>query len=120
MRTDEGSERLRDSEGDEEMRPGKLFFQLVVEPQLGCMMLALRAVPVTACVMDAVLFATALALIEAVPVESTAAMLDGVDGLLVRVWQIGIALKVLWSKGVEDIGDGGHQESPCMRELRRS
>src|SRR5882724_13675935 len=38
--------------------------------------------------MDAVLFATALALREAVPVESTAVMWDGVDGLLVRVWQM--------------------------------
>jgi len=102
------------------MRPGTLFFQLVVEPQLGCMMLALRAVPVAACVMDAVVCATALALREAVPVASTAAMVDGVDGLVVRVWQIGIALKVLWSTGVEDSGDGGHQESPCMRALRRS
>ena len=120
MRTDEGSERLRDGEGDEDMRPGKLFFQLVVEPQLGCMLLALRAVSVAACVMDAVVFATALALREAVPGESTSAMVDGVEGLWVRVWQIGRALKVLWSKGVEDIGDGGHQESPCMRELRRS
>ncbi len=84
------------------------------------MMLALRAVAVATCVIDVVVCATALALIEAVAVVSTAAMLDGADDLAVRVWQLGIARKVLESKGVEDIGESGHQASPCIRELRRS
>ena len=69
---------------------------------------------------DAVLFATALALIEAVSVMSTATIQNGADGLLVRGGQMGIALKVFWSKGAEDIGDGGHGRRPCMRELMRA
>ena len=83
-------------------------------------MLALRAVTVAACVIDVVVCATALTLREAGAVVSTAAMLDGADDLVVRGWQIGIARKVLESKGVEDIGDSGLQASPCIRELRRS
>jgi len=102
------------------MRPGKLLFQLVVEPQLGCTRLALRAVPVAACVMDAVVCAPAVARREAVPGASTAAMWDGVEGLVGRVWQRGSARQGLWRKGVAHSGEGGHQASPCRRELRRS
>ena len=83
MRADEGTQGLRDSEGDEEVWSGELFFQLVVQPLLGCMLLTLGTVAVAACVMDAVLPATALALIEAVAVVSGAAVLDGTSGLLV-------------------------------------
>jgi hypothetical protein len=48
MRADEGSELLRDGEGEEEVRCGQLFFELVMEPLLGFMMLALWTVPVSA------------------------------------------------------------------------
>ena len=69
---------------------------------------------------DAVLFSTAWTLIEAVSVMSALAQLDGADGLAVRGGEVGIARKVFWRKGVEDIADGGHNRSPCMRALRRS
>ena len=50
--------------GDEEMRSGKLFFKLFVQPLLGFVMLAMWAVPVAARMINAVLPATALALIS--------------------------------------------------------
>jgi hypothetical protein len=34
--------------------------------------------------------------------------------------QVGIALQVFWSKSREDIAEGGHGRSPCMRVLRRA
>ena len=58
---------------------------------------------IAAGMLNAVLPATVLALIEAVPVVSAAAVLDGADGLLVRGGQVGIALKILRSVSVEDI-----------------
>ena len=81
MRADEGTQGLRDSEGDEEVWSGELFFQLVVQPLRGCMLLTRGTVAGAACVMDAVLPATALALREAVAVVSGAAVLDGTSGL---------------------------------------
>ena len=84
------------------------------------MMLTLRAVAIATGMIDAVVCAIALALVEAVTVMPAAAVLDGADGLLVRGGQMGIALKVFWSKGAEDIGDGGHGRRPCMRELMRA
>ena len=65
------------------MRPGKLFVQLVVKPLLGCMMLARRAGPVAACVMDAVVFATAVARREALSIGFAWAVLDGAEDLAV-------------------------------------
>jgi hypothetical protein len=47
-RAEEGSEGLRHGAGEEEGRPGKLLLQVVVEPLLGCMLLPLGTVPVTA------------------------------------------------------------------------
>ena len=84
------------------------------------MLLALWTVPVATGMIDAVFFPTVLALIEAVSVMSALALLDGTDGLSVRGGEGGITLKVLWRKGSEDITDGGHGRSPCMRELMRS
>ena len=82
-------------------------------------MLALRAMPVATGMMHTVLSATALALIEAVSIMSGSAVLYGADGFVVREWQIGIALKVLWCKGLEDIADGGHEVSPRINALMR-
>lgn len=48
-----------------------------MQPLLGFMVLTLRAVSIATCVIDAVLFATALALIEAVSIVPAAAILDG-------------------------------------------
>ena len=60
MRADEGSERLRDGEGEEEVRPGQLFVQVVLEPLLGCMLLTLGTVAVATGMMDAVVPPTAV------------------------------------------------------------
>src|SRR5512145_3059448 len=46
MRADEGSERLRNGEGHKEVRPRELFVEVVLEPLLGCMLLALGTVAV--------------------------------------------------------------------------
>ena len=54
MRADEGSERLRDGEGEEEVRPGQLFVQVVLEPLLGFMLLTLGAVAVATGMVHAV------------------------------------------------------------------
>ena len=102
------------------MRPGKLLLQSVVSPLLGGMMLTLRAVAIPAGMIDAVVFATAVALIEAMAVMSALALLDSADGLARRGGQMGRALQVLWRKGGEDIAEGRHGRSPCMRVLRRS
>ena len=84
------------------------------------MMLTLGAVAIATGMMDAVVSPTALALIEAMAVVAALAMSDGADDLAVRGGEVGITLKVLWRKGVEDIAEGGHGRSPCRRELIRS
>src|SRR5713101_849596 len=81
MRADEGSKRLRDGEGEEEMRSGELFVQVMLEPLLGFMLLTLGTVAVATGMIDAVLLATTVALIEAVAVVSALALLDGADDL---------------------------------------
>ena len=111
MGADEGAERLRHGEGKEEMRPGELFVQVVVEPLLGFMLLTLGTVAVATGMIDAVVSPTALALIEAVPVLSAAAVLDGADDLAVCEGQLGVALQVFWSKGGADLAEGGHDWS---------
>ena len=83
MRAHKGTQGLRDSEGEEEVRPRELFVQVVLEPLLSCMLLALGTVPVATGTIDAVFFPTALALREAVAVMAALAMLDGTDGLAV-------------------------------------
>ena len=65
------------------MWSGELFVQLVLKPLLGFVMLALRTVAVSTGVIDAVVFATTLALIETVSVMSALALLDGMDDLAV-------------------------------------
>ena len=98
--------------GDEEMRPGQLFLQMVGEPLLGCMLLALGTVAVATGVMDAVFFPTVWALIEAMPIMAAAAVLDGADDLAVRGGEVGIALQVFWRKGGEDIAAGWSWQEP--------
>ena len=83
------------------------------------MMLTLRAVAIATGMIDAVVFATALALVEAVAVMPAAAVLDGADDLLVRGREVGIALKVLRGEGVEDIADGSHDWNPRMSASMR-
>ncbi len=92
MRADEGSERLRDGKGEEEVWPGQLLLQVVCEPLLGLMLLTLGAVAIAAGMLDAVLPPTVWALIEAVAVVSALAVLDGADDLAVGEGQLGVAL----------------------------
>ena len=119
-RADAGTQGFRHGAGEEERRPGKRFRQMVGEPLLGCMLRALGTVAVATGVMDAVFFPTAWALREAMPIMAAAAVLDGADDLAVRGGEGGRALQVFWGKGGEEIAEGGHGRSPCMRALRRS
>ena len=111
MRADKGTQGLRDGEGEEEMRPGQLFVQVVLEPLLGCMLLTLGTVAVATGMLDAVLPPTVWALIEAVAVVSALAVLDGADDLAVGEGQLGVALQVLGRKGGEDSAEGRHDRS---------
>ena len=108
MRADKGAEGLRDGKGDEAVWPWELFVEVVREPLLGFMLLALWAVAVATGMIDAVFCSAALALIEAMAIVSATAMADGVDDLAVRGGQLRIARQVLWGKGVEDVTQGGH------------
>jgi hypothetical protein len=120
MGAEKGAQGLRDREGDEEVRPRELFVQVMMEPLLGCMLLALGTVAVATGMMDAVLPPTALALREAVAIVPALALLESADDLAVRGGEVGIVLQVLWGEGIEDVTQGGHGRRPCMRALRRS
>ena len=120
MGAHQGTQGLRDREGEEAVRPRELCVQVVLEPLVRCMRLALGTGPVTTGTMDAVLCPTAWALREAVAVMSALALLDGTDGLAVRGGEVGRTRKGLWRTGGEDSAEGGHGRSPCLRELRRS
>jgi hypothetical protein len=111
MRADEGSERLRDREGEKEVRPGQLFVEVVLEPLLGFMLLTLWAVPVAAGMMDTVLSPTGWALIEAMAVVAALTVLDGADDLAVRQGEVGVTLQVLGRKGGEERAEGRHDRS---------
>ena len=89
MRADQGSQRLRDGEGEEEVRPGQLFVQVVLEPLLGFRLLTLGTVPVATGMIDAVVPPTALALREAMAVMAALALLDGTDDLRCAVGRVG-------------------------------
>jgi len=119
-RADEGSERLRHGEGEEEVRPGQVLLQVVCEPRLGFMLLTLGTVAVATRMIDAVLPPTTWARREAVAVGSALAGLESADDRAVGGGQVGIALQVCWSNSREDIAEGGQGRSPCMRVLRRA
>ena len=120
LRAEKGTQGLRDREGEETVRPRELFVQVVLEPLLRFLLLALGTVPVATGMMDAVVCAAALALREALAVRSALARLDGAEDLAVREGQLGVALQVFWSQGGEEIAESGHGRSPCRRALRRS
>src|SRR5262249_33400192 len=107
MGAEEGAECLRDGEGEEEGRPRELCVQVMLEPLLGFMLLAVRAVAVATGMIDAMLLATTGALREAMAVVSALALLDGTDHLAVREGEVGGALQVCWSKSGEDSTQGG-------------
>jgi hypothetical protein len=111
---------LGDGKGEEEGRPGKRLVQMMLEPLRGCMLLTLGTVVVATGRMDTVLLTTTVARREAMTVVSAVALLDGADDLARRRGQLGLALQGLWRKGSEEIAEGRHGRSPCMRVLRRS
>ena len=115
----EGAEHLRHGEGEEEVRPGQLLLQVVLEPLPGLMLLALGTVAVATRMLDAVLLPTAGARIEAVAIVSASALLDGADDRAVSEGQMGVALQVLGRKRSADLTERGHGRSPCIRALRR-
>ena len=119
MRADKRAQGLRNGEGHEEVRSGKLFVKVVMQSLLGFVMLTLRAVAIATGMIDAVVFATAWALGEAVAVMPAAAVLDGADDLVVRGGEVGIALKVLRGEGVADIAEGSHAWNPRMSASMR-
>jgi len=100
--------------------PRELCVEMVLEPLLGCMLLALGTVPVATGMLDTVLFPTAPALRKAVAIVPALALVDGADALAVSEGQMGGAFQVCWGKGREEIAPGGHGRSPCMRALRRA
>jgi hypothetical protein len=120
MRADEGSEWLRDGEGEQEVRPRELVVEVVLEPLLRCMRLALGTVAVAPGMVHGMLPPTAWALREAVAVVAAWAVLEGADDLAVSEGQMGGALQVFGREGGEDGAEGSHARSPCMRVLRRS
>ena len=74
MRADQGTQGLRDREGQEKVRPRELLGQVVLEPLLGLMLLTLGAVAVATGMIDAVLARAVLTLIEAVAVCAALAL----------------------------------------------
>ena len=111
MRADEGTQGFRDREGEEEVWSRELFVQMVLEPLLGFMLLALGTVAVATGMVHTVVAPTRVALIEAVAVGAALALLDGADDLAVCGGEMGIARKVCWRKRREDIAEGGHDRS---------
>jgi hypothetical protein len=80
---EEGSQRLRDGAGEEEVRPRQLLGHVVVEPLRRCMLLTLRAMTMATGMLDAVWLAPAVAWGEALAVVAAWARLDGADDLAV-------------------------------------
>ena len=103
MRAQKRAEGLRHGAGEEAVRPGQRFVQVVLEPLLGCMLLTLGTVPVAAGMIDTVLRATTVALRAAVAVVSAWALWDGAEDLAVRGGEGGRALQIRWRKSGEDI-----------------
>jgi hypothetical protein len=95
VRAEEGAERLRNSQGQEEVRPGPWFVQMVLEPLGGCMLLTLGTGAVATGMVDAVWSPPAGALREAMAGRTALARLDGADDLAVRDGEVGRALQGL-------------------------
>jgi hypothetical protein len=102
------------------VRSGELVCELVLEPLLGFMGLTLWTMAGATGMVDAVVRATVLALLEAVAIGAAVAGLDGADDFAVRGGEGGRALKVRWGTGGAEVAQGEHGRSPGMRELRRA
>src|SRR5262249_25563083 len=112
LRAEQGTQGLRDRAGEEKVRSRELCGQVVLEPLVSCMLLALGTVPVATGTIDAVLFPTALALREAVAVMAALALLEGTDGLTVWSGEGGLALEGLRGTSRADSAESGQGSSP--------
>jgi hypothetical protein len=117
---EQGPEGGRDGAGEEPVRPGERWLQVVMPPRLGGLLLALGTVPAATGMLAPVWRATAWALREARSLVSAWAVVESADDRAVRGRQRGLALQGLWGKGGAEIAEGGHGRHPGMRALRRS
>jgi hypothetical protein len=111
MRADAGAERLRDGAGEEAVRPRELCVEVVLEPRRGCRLLARGTVAVVTGRVHAVGPSTRLALIQAVTITPTVALLEGADDFAVCEGQLGVTLQGVWSQGGADLAEGGQDRS---------
>jgi hypothetical protein len=116
----EGTPGLRDREGHQEVRPGQLVVEVILEPRLGLVLLTLGTVAVAPGMVHTGLPPTCWARLEAVAVVAALAVWDGADHLMGWGGKVRIALQRLGSKGGAEVAPGGHGKSPCMRGFRRS
>jgi len=119
-RAETGTPGLRAGAGAADVRPWALRVQVVLEPLLGLMLLALGTVPVATGRMDAVWPPTGWALREAVAGMAAVAPWDGAADRAVCGGERGVALQGRWRTGGEARAAGGQGSSPCLRALRRS
>jgi hypothetical protein len=120
LRAEAGAERLRDRQGEEDVRPRELCVEVGLQPLRRCMRLALGAVAVATRRLDAVWSRTVWARREAMALGAAAAVVDGADPLTVCGGEGRRALQGCGRTGGADIPQGGHGRRSCMRGLRRS
>ena len=120
VRADAGFARRRAGAGAEEGRPGELVVEGVVEPRRRCMLLTWWAMTLATGMLDTVVPPTVVAVREAVTVMAALARWEGAEDLAVRKREVGRALQGLGRQGGEDVAEGGHSRSPCLRAFRRS
>jgi hypothetical protein len=118
-RAEKGAEGLRDGAGEEAGRTWAVLLTLVLEPALGVVVRTLGAVSVAAGMVDTGLFATALALRQAVSRVTALTVLHGTAGLSVRQGQMGVACEICWRVSLAEVAHGGQGRRPGMREWRR-
>jgi hypothetical protein len=102
------------------VRPGQVFVQVLLEPLLGLMRLALGTVAVATGMLDAVVPPTRLALREARAVVSAVTLWEGTADRAGCGREGRRALQGLWRTSMEASTQGGHGRSPGMRALRRA
>ena len=119
MRTDARSAGLGHGGGEEDVRPGQVCGQVVLEPLVGCMVLTLGAVAVATGMMHAMVFPTVLARREAVTVRAALALVEGADALAVYGGERGRAGQGLRGTGGEERAQGGPGRGPRMRAVGR-
>jgi hypothetical protein len=120
VRAEAGAEWRRDGAGEQAVRPRELWVEVVLEPRLGVLLLALGAVAVAPGMVHMMVPPTGVALLQAVAVVAALAVWDGPADLPVGEGQLGGVLQLLGGKDGADVAEGGHGRSPCMRALSRS